>query len=549
MRDSTLEKLNNIEDLLLEACRSKSLKKVAGEFHISLKTLEEWLSLREFSTQITLDKDWCRLVAEYYRDHSQRATASHFHISIKTLHAALELAGMPVRGPQEARALTKKNNLVAYGVEYATQREDIKQRIANTNIAKYGGARPSSDPAIRERIAKTKYSRYGSSTYNNSAQREQTCLQKYGTRSASGDFGVRAKIKQTSLDRYGVVNPSSSDEIKLKIAQTKQFKYGGYGWEAPSIRAKYNSTCQERYGVDWYCQTSDCRVASKNDSGPNRSFELRLQEAGICYEREFVIGKYSYDFRVGNVLIEIDPWITHNIDVHPYNKPVDKMYHREKSAAAKQAGYRCIHIWEWDDPQQVVDMLKLNTQLFGRHCIVCQVPVGEERAFLKTHHLQGYIKSELALGLYYKGKLVSLMTFGKPRYNKNYQWELLRYCSSCRILGGAEKLFRAFLSVKHPDSIVSYCDESKFVGEVYIKLGFQYLRSSVGCHWYNPKTKQRFTNNLVKARGVDQLLGTSYGKGTSNEQLLLSEGFVRIYDSGQATYVWSSEHIQVITQG
>lgn len=43
-------------------------------------------------------------------------------------------------------------------------------------------------------------------------------------------------------------------------------------------------------------------------------------------------------------------------------------------------------------------------------------------------------------------------------------------------------------------------------------------------------------------RGFDQLLGKTFGvfgRGTSNEELMLSHGFVEIYDAGQATYIFT----------
>ena len=45
------------------------------------------------------------------------------------------------------------------------------------------------------------------------------------------------------------------------------------------------------------------------------------------------------------------------------------------------------------------------------------------------------------------------------------------------------------------------------------------------------------TDGLLRQRGFDQLFGTHYGKGTSNEQLMLDNGFVEIYDCGQQAYV------------
>ena len=53
----------------------------------------------------------------------------------------------------------------------------------------------------------------------------------------------------------------------------------------------------------------------------------------------------------------------------------------------------------------------------------------EARKFLEDNHLQGYANSKIRLGLYYNEELVSLMTFSKPRYTKNYDWELVRFCT------------------------------------------------------------------------------------------------------------------------
>ena len=61
-------------------------------------------------------------------------------------------------------------------------------------------------------------------------------------------------------------------------------------------------------------------------------------------------------------------------------------------------------------------------------------------------------------------------------------------------------------------------------------------------HWVHYKNLQHITDNLLRQRGFDQLLGDKYGtfgKGTSNDELMLSHGFVEVYDCGQSTYVWS----------
>ncbi len=131
---------------------------------------------------------------------------------------------------------------------------------------------------------------------------------------------------------------------------------------------------------------------------------------------------------------------------------------------------------------------------------------------------------------------IRLFEFGDAKINKIL---LDLEDAEVTVIGGAEKLFKFFVEHYQPESIVSYCDLSKFSGQVYEKLGFKKARTSgVAKHWYNLKTKQHITDNLLRQRGFDQLFKTNYGKGTSNETLMLEAGFVEVYDCGQATYVW-----------
>ena len=134
------------------------------------------------------------------------------------------------------------------------------------------------------------------------------------------------------------------------------------------------------------------------------------------------------------------------------------------------------------------------------------------------------------------------MTFGKPRYNSKYEYELIRYCSNSNVIGGAEKIFSYFTNTHNPKSIISYCDLSKFTGELYTKLGFTYKNTSIGKHWYHMGRKIHITNNLLRQQGFDRLVGEEfgvYGKGTSNEEIMLANGFVEIYDCGQSSYIMS----------
>lgn len=55
------------------------------------------------------------------------------------------------------------------------------------------------------------------------------------------------------------------------------------------------------------------------------------------------------------------------------------------------------------------------------------------------------------------------------------------------------------------------------------------------------KTEQHITDNLLRQRGFDQLFNTNYGKGTSNEELMLEHDFLPIYDCGQITFIYKKK--------
>lgn len=101
--------------------------------------------------------------------------------------------------------------------------------------------------------------------------------------------------------------------------------------------------------------------------------------------------------------------------------------------------------------------------------------------FLKDNHRQGSCLGVLAAyGLTYEGKLIAVATFGKPRFNKEAQWELLRFAtlSATRIQGGASKLLSAFIKEHKPTSIVSYSDiryNPDTERSMYPKLGFSLI--------------------------------------------------------------------------
>ena len=311
------------------------------------------------------------------------------------------------------------------------------------------------------------------------------------------------------------------------------------------ILNKFKINYWQLFSLIKYFNLDDKDILIKKGSIPENEFKQLLINNNINnYTTQFSLSNYRYDFKINNILIEIDPFYSHNSTLGYRNliKPLDKYYHYNKSKVAFNNNYRCIHIWDWDDKNKIINLLKPRETLYARECNIKEVSLKESKDYLNKYHLQNYARDQIRLGLYFNEELVSIMTFGKPRYNKNYEYELIRYCAHKNIIGGAEKLFKHFINNYKPTSIISYCDNSKFKGDIYNKLGFSLLNYGAPTkHWYQEENDIHITDNLLRQRGFDQLFKTNYGKGTSNEELMLENGFLEIYDCGQSSYVWQNK--------
>ena len=327
-------------------------------------------------------------------------------------------------------------------------------------------------------------------------------------------------------------------------------RYLGRSKSQNAAQSQREATCLKKYGVIYPCLTSKCRDANYNIvSNINIEFEELLQQHNINYSREFVLGKYAYDFKVENTLIEINPTYTHSVLGNHFNdyqyRPEFEHYHKEKTEFAKQNNYNCINIWDWDDWTKIIMFILPKQKIFARKLQLKEISKQEANEFLDSYHSQNRCKgNSINLGLYHENKLIQVMTFGKPRYNKNYEWELLRLCTKAGfyVVGGAERLFKYFIQKNKPESILSYCDMSKFKGNVYERLGFTLFKENKPQKIWT-KGVAHVTDSLLRQRGFDQLFKTNYGKGTNNEQLMIEHGWRPIYDCGQNTYVWKSSNI------
>lgn len=169
--------------------------------------------------------------------------------------------------------------------------------------------------------------------------------------------------------------------------------------------------------------------------------------------------------------------------------------------------------------------------------IIREVPVNEERPFLEMYHYQGFRPSKVCYGLYNGDELIELMSFCKPRYNRKYDWELLRLCTKkdYQVYGGASKLLKHFQE-NYNGSIISYCNRDKFNGGVYKALGFKSLGITKG-YCYEKDGERFHRSNFTKKNCLKkwpQYENTDF----TEEEIMKDQGYTKIVENiGQETFI------------
>lgn len=258
---------------------------------------------------------------------------------------------------------SQKTMLQRYGVTNPQQSESIRAKTKATCVQKYGDMIFGSDSPIRAQIDAKGQELYGKGGYGNSPQanekRRQTNIKKFGVPYCMQNKQVQEKAKQTNIERYGVPYPGQSEEAKAKMCATNLERWGNeYAIKSEEVKQIMKTHMLEKYGVPWPCMLPQCVKGSSRLSIPHQNFCSILEQRGIEYEIEFPLEDKQYDVKIDNILIEIDPTISHSTQPTWWFREATPQYHLDKTLLANSHDYQCMHVFDWDDYEQIVDMVQ-----------------------------------------------------------------------------------------------------------------------------------------------------------------------------------------------
>jgi hypothetical protein len=224
-------------------------------------------------------------------------------------------------------------------------------------------------------------------------------------------------------------------------------------------------------------------------------------------------------------------------------------YHLEKTQACKEKGVQLFHIFEdeWRDPvkrkiwkSMIRNKLGKSNRIYARKCKIKEVSSGKAKKFLICNHLQGSINSSVRLGLYYEGKLVCVLTVGKSRFNKKYQYEIHRIATKRKhtVVGGVSRLWKHFLDDNSPESIITYADRRFSEGFIYHKLGFEFRHISRPNYFYiDPNNLVRHSRQKYQKHKLESQL-IHFDAALTESQNMFHNGFGKVFDSGNMVFAY-----------
>ena len=299
-------------------------------------------------------------------------------------------------------------------------------------------------------------------------------------------------------------------------------------------------------------------VAKELGISPN-TICVYARNAGAPFPNE--LGSSSGEFEVGQIFnsydiiknsrslispYEIDIFLPkYNIGIeyngaywHSEVNGKDKQYHIRKQILAEENNIKLIQIFdfEWKTKSLQIEgylksLINENVRIYARNTEIRYPSKFETKEFFDTNHIHGNIGFKFSYGIYHNNELVSVLSIGKSRFTKKYDYEVLRFCNKIGItvVGGLSKLISHIKKTLEFNTIVSYTHRRLFDGNSFIKAGFELShKTEPGYFWANQYTEEVLSRHKTQKHKLNTTMTES--------EYMKSKHFVKIWDCGQLVF-------------
>lgn len=439
----------------------------------------------------------------------------------------LKIYGVDNPGKSElVQEKMRQTNLKKYGVEYNLKSNENKRKSKETSLKKYGTEYPNQSYIVKEKIKSTLFNNFGENPY-------------------AKDGLIKSKTRATLLEKYGVEHQSH-----IEIPKERLEKLVDIDWLTEQHINQEKSLAE--ISKELNLSASTVGRYFKYTEIPVKSFQRSIGEKELI---KFVAELTEIKENCRSIIYpkELDIFIPEKNLAIEYNGCWwhssfyrNNVYHLDKYINCQKKGIKLLQFWdfEWETKKDICKSI-IKTNLgksfikYARKGIVKECSIDETRKFLNENHIQGYCQAKIRLGLFINDELMSIMTLGKPRFSKKYNFELIRFCNKINhsIVGAASKLFSYFLK-HYSGSVISYCDKRLFNGDLYEKLNFIRLNSTKPNYFYI-KGSTIIPRYQAQKHKLNNLLNNFNENNTETENML-NNGYHKVFDCGNDVWVFNN---------
>jgi len=448
----------------------------------------------------------------------------------------------------------------------AKKNPEERERYEKTCLMKYGVKNPSLLDKITEKRKETMILKYGGWPAQNKGIKEKqidTLIKNYGVDNPRKSQQIKEKMKINSIKKYSTEYPCQNQKVKDKQKETMKYNFFNLlistnrlkDFVIPNFEKKDYVDVKTKYS--WKCSKCQTIFDSHINNGliprcpicyppwNGKHFTSKIEEDIINFckfyfpnliERDrYILNGKELDIFIPeiNLAIEVD-----GVFWHSELNGKDKYYHLNKTLECEKKSIQLIHIFEdeWYNKRDIVESIllakmgKIENKIYARKCEIKKIKSSDAYNFLLENHLQGPINGK-SLGLFFLGELVSIITIGKSRFNKNYDIELLRFCNKKNtiVIGGLGKLIK-----RVNGQIITYNDLRFSNGQSYETAGFKLISQSKPGFFYL-KNNVRLSRLKFQKHKLPQILEI-FDPTLSAWNNMQLNGYDRIWDCGNLVF-------------
>lgn len=460
-----------------------------------------------------------------------------------------------VKNPSQSEVIKekKKQTLIKnWGVEYPLQNKEIKEKCENTCLEKYGEKNIFASTYGKQKIAGTILKKYNVEYCGQSKEvqekRKETNLKKHGAEHVwCSGTDTRQKQQKTMLEKYGTTSISSlSDEILEKL-NDKQWLIEQHHTLKKTLEKIADEISVSGSTICNYLKKYDIEIKTRSSSMAEREiieFMKSLTSSTIISNSRKIIPPYELDIYIPKYNIAIE---YNGLFWHSEQGGKDKNYHITKTEMCEAVGIRLIHIFEdeWrDQKQKCKDTLRhllgrSPKGVYARKTTIKEISWKTSKDFLNKYHLlNAGTPGNYRIGAFDGNVLVGVMVFGDSNNENSGKGniELKRFVTNKKNNPGlGSKMFKYAIIQNGYTKVTAFVDRRWFTGLVKSYIGFKVVGVSPPALWWTNNENRYHRRFTTKKKLINQ----GYSEKMSKINILLSQGYTRIWDCGKIKLTWT----------